>query len=1131
MRLEKLQVSGFGHLHGLQVELGGPVNVLYGPNEAGKSTLLGFVRAMLFGIPSRTYGPQRYEPVGGGTHGGMLAVSGDDGTRWLIERYAQPPEGAGLSGARGDRLRITRTGMDGQLLELSQEEMQRELLGGMSKEMFRQLFAVSLTELQEVSALQSEEMSRFLFHAGIGGGAAVLRGEKKLVQEMDKLFRPRGRNQEIAQILQAVERLERQAGAAKSLLPRYQEVLRELEEVDAGLAKVEAALSERGRAASLLKKAASSRPDWIRLEALRSELDGLPERSPFPEQGLSRWQSLQEEKERLRLESGELRRRIATLQGEENALALQPDVLEREAGLRALAGRLPSYESGLQDLAGLRAEAEQMQGKLDQVLRSIHADWTAERLRAFAGTVGEREMVRQYMSRFHAYDKEMDMLHNERYKLEREAAGLKSAYIQAAQRLEESREAGRRQFADLVPAERLQIRELWNEISVLLDRWRAAAASRQEDRRAAEAEAAAQARVRSLYGRLLAGTSILTILLPAALWFTTKSGWSALIGGIVLLGFDVYLASGLLSGSRNQADDRRQRRRSIHGGEALSSSSDERRLRELLSRLITHPLSAAGRVDAGWVDVEPQALEEEERGLRKLMENWQLWDQRHEALEAAAEECRFKAEGKARELEGLEREMSRRESLLAGLSQEWEEWLQERHLPGELSPEAALDVFRLAEQGRDWLGRLDALSLKMTALQEAADAFERDCREWTGDRNGFMTEDRIEELVGVTGEQIEEFTENLTEDLTGDRLGDQNRDVSLNLDDDWDTKGSETVPNGWGKSPAWNASSGLRRALAELEIQLDLKTRRERLADKRIPLEEELGRNMDRQEAVQAAERHLLEESGAADGEAYLRYGAEAERKQQLQSELRQAELVLFSSMSEPQRVELEELLRGQEEEALIRSAEAARMKLEEAEAERRQLQERRGRLLQEQESLEARGLQEDLQQQLAEQQAALDGAVDRYAVMAVCNELISRVRKIYEEERQPQVLQAASAYLAEMTGGTYRRILMKMGSQELMAEHRDHGPISSSYLSRGTAEQLYLAMRLALSGAVSGQAAMPVLLDDLFVNFDAARMEGTLSVLKRISERHQVIMMTCHAHVVDGVKAQFPGAQIIRMS
>lgn len=1127
MRLEKLQVSGFGHLHGLQVELSGPVTVLYGPNEAGKSTLLGFVRAMLFGIPSRTYGPQRYEPVGGGTHGGMLSVSGADGTRWLIERYAQPPEGAGLSGARGDRLRITRTSADGQLLELSQEEMQRELLGGMSKEMFRQLFAVSLTELQEVSALQSEEMSRFLFHAGIGGGAAVLRGEKKLVQEMDKLYRPRGRNQEVAQILQAVERLERQAVAAKSLLPRYQEVLRELEEADASLATVEAALSGLGRSASLLKKAVSSRPDWIRLETLRGELDGLPEHRSFPEQGLSRWQSLQEEKGRLRLESGELRRRIAALQGEEKALALQPDVLEREAGLRALAGRLPAYENGTQDLAGLRAEAEQMQSKLTQVLRSIHRDWTAERLRAFAGTVGEREAVRQYMGRFLAYDKEMDMLHNERYKLEREAAGLKSAYIQAAQRLEESREAGRRQFADLVPAERLQIRELWNEISILLDRWRAAAASRQEDRRAAEAEAAAQARIRSIYGRLLTGTGILTIVLPAALWFTTKSGWSALLGGIVLLSFDAYLASGLFAGSRNQADGRRQHRRSIHGGAALSSSPDERRLQELLPRLISHPLTAAGRVDSGRVDAESRALEEEERGLRKLMECWQLWDQRHEALEAAAEECRFKAEGKARELEGLEREMARRESLLTGLSQEWEAWLQHRHLPGELSPEAALDVFRLAEQGREWLGRLDTLSLKITALQEAAEAFERDCREWT--------EGTKEQTKELTQEQTQEQTDGAADDLAEEdrienRISVRHWDVGPNLIADPGTNKHDAVPHDGGKSMAWKASSELRRALAELEIQLDLKSRRERLADKRIPLEEELDRNLDRIEAVQAAERHLLEESGAADGEAYLRYGAEAERRQRLQSELRQAELVLYSSMTEPQRLELEELLREQDEESLARSAEVARVKLEEAEAERRRLQERRGRLLQEQESLEAKGLQEDLQQQLAEQQAALEGAVDRYAVMAVCSELISRVRKIYEEERQPQVLQAASAYLAEMTGGTYRRILMKMGSQELLAEHREHGPIGSSYLSRGTAEQVYLAMRLALSGAVSGRSPMPVLLDDLFVNFDAARMEGALSVLQRISDRHQVIMMTCHAHVVDGVKARFPGAQIIEM-
>ena len=104
------------------------------------------------------------------------------------------------------------------------------------------------------------------------------------------------------------------------------------------------------------------------------------------------------------------------------------------------------------------------------------------------------------------------------------------------------------------------------------------------------------------------------------------------------------------------------------------------------------------------------------------------------------------------------------------------------------------------------------------------------------------------------------------------------------------------------------------------------------------------------------------------------------------------------------------------------------------------------------------------------------------------------------------------------------------MGSQELMAEHHEHGPIESTYLSRGSAEQLYLAMRLALSEVVSGQGKLPILLDDLFVNFDAARLAGALSVLKGVSSRHQIIMMTCHKHVVDEVMATIPAAEIIHL-
>ncbi|WP_334073317.1 MULTISPECIES: AAA family ATPase [Paenibacillus] len=1068
MRLEKLQVQGFGHLQDKEIELKGPVTVLYGPNEAGKSTLLGFVRAMLFGIPSRTYGAMRYEPVRGGAHGGLLTLRDNAGSLWTIERYARTREGSSPAAGRGDRLRITRTGPDGELRELPQEELERELLGGMSKEMFRQLFAISLSELQEVSALQSEEMSRFLFHAGIGGGAAVLRGEKKLAQEMDKLYRPRGRNQEMAGITQSIEHLERQAAAAKALLPRYREVLKELEEVGADLEAGEAELERRSAEALRLDKAAATRADWVKREALRAELAELPERAAFPEQGLSRWERLQEEKARLELEAAEFMRKLAVLHSELGAVRPDRELLEREAGIRSLAGRLARYESGVREAAELRSEAEQIEGRLAHALRSIHPDWTADELRAFGGTVGERETVRRFIARFQEYDKAADLLHHERVQLEREASALEAAHGGAMEQLQAGAEAGRRQFSDLVPGDRNEVRRLWSEIQGLLDRWRAVSASVQEQRRAAEAEAAAKAHIRRFQQRMLNGTGVLTMLLPVLLWMVTHSVWSALLGGVVLFVIDAYLFLAVReSGGRKP----RQRRR---GGRLLSepaASPEELRLREILPRLIAHPLTAAGSRSVTASLAESERWDEEERLLRRLMEQWQLWDQRQAALEAAAAEARLKTAGKLDELSALQRELARKETEFAGLAREWEDWLRERRLSGDLSPEAAMDVFRLAEQGREWLARLESLSAKHAAAKLEADAFERDGRALLGELRG--TESAAPGAMAAT----------------------------------------------------------VRQAKAELDIQLELEARRQRLADRLDPLEEELGRRKARLEAIAAAERHLLDESGAEDGEMYLRFGAEAAKRERLYAELRQAELVMFGTMDEAQRRQLEELQRDHEEETLIRRTEKAGERLQEAKQHRQRLLERRGRLLQEKETLEQRGLEDDVNQQLAEQQAALGEAFDRYAVMAVSQELIARVRKIYEEERQPQVLQQASRYFEKMTGGVYGRILVKMGSQELLAEHRDVGPVASSYLSRGTAEQLYLAMRFALSEAVSGRESLPLLLDDLFVNFDAGRLAGVLSVLKEVSESRQLILMTCHAHVAEGVRTHLGNVQLVELA
>lgn len=86
--------------------------------------------------------------------------------------------------------------------------------------------------------------------------------------------------------------------------------------------------------------------------------------------------------------------------------------------------------------------------------------------------------------------------------------------------------------------------------------------------------------------------------------------------------------------------------------------------------------------------------------------------------------------------------------------------------------------------------------------------------------------------------------------------------------------------------------------------------------------------------------------------------------------------------------------------------------------------------------------------------------------------------------------------------------------------------------MSRGTAEQLYLAMRFGLIGEYSRRApSLPLVLDDVVVNFDPGRLSSTLRVIGQVAQKHQILLFTCHPHVVEGVQRHIPWARIEKLS
>lgn len=276
-----------------------------------------------------------------------------------------------------------------------------------------------------------------------------------------------------------------------------------------------------------------------------------------------------------------------------------------------------------------------------------------------------------------------------------------------------------------------------------------------------------------------------------------------------------------------------------------------------------------------------------------------------------------------------------------------------------------------------------------------------------------------------------------------------------------------------------------------------------------------------------AALFHVAQVETAVQLEQRLRMD---ERCLVLRKEAREIQLRLESGRGSDEQAQLYELLSAYDEASLSSLLSEQQALLEQEEARRTELLDKRGRLSQELERQRSEAELEDNGQRLRELQSKLELLTERYAILAITDRLIVQTKAVYEEEKQPIVLQRASLYFHQMTNGAYTRIVAPSDSKTLYAETSDHRMLDSLFLSRGTQEQLYLAMRFALCDAASPEHPLPLLLDDLFVHFDEQRLMHTLPVLEKLGQARQVILFTCHRHVAQTIASGIPSARMLTL-
>lgn len=141
-----------------------------------------------------------------------------------------------------------------------------------------------------------------------------------------------------------------------------------------------------------------------------------------------------------------------------------------------------------------------------------------------------------------------------------------------------------------------------------------------------------------------------------------------------------------------------------------------------------------------------------------------------------------------------------------------------------------------------------------------------------------------------------------------------------------------------------------------------------------------------------------------------------------------------------------------------------------------------------------------------------LGAHIDRYLVLAAASRLLAEAQARYQRERQPDVVRRAGEYFATITGGRYVGLTMPLGDGRIEVFDTRAGARTSDILSRGTAEQLYLAVRLGLISQLGDVGRhLPVLMDDVLVNFDPERRMGAAKAVAELAESRQVLFFTCH--------------------
>lgn len=164
------------------------------------------------------------------------------------------------------------------------------------------------------------------------------------------------------------------------------------------------------------------------------------------------------------------------------------------------------------------------------------------------------------------------------------------------------------------------------------------------------------------------------------------------------------------------------------------------------------------------------------------------------------------------------------------------------------------------------------------------------------------------------------------------------------------------------------------------------------------------------------------------------------------------------------------------------------------------------------------------LEEELARQQA-------EYIALQLSLDALQAANTTLQNRFSPELGRRAAEIFADMTGSTWSHILLDREFHLSAESGSDPTRRSVQLLSAGTADQLYLAVRLAICEMIlPPEQNPPLILDDALLTFDDARLSTTLNYLTQLGAQRQILLFTCQGREAALLRGR-PGVHITNLT